>query len=177
VLAAATAQEKKEKQEEEKGEGEGVGEIDDTEMTIHDPETRRKIYLEIAAQKKEKAERQKALEPRERDYEQEQATRVAAVKGKEEAKGEEEEEKEIRQCNEGKWEFVLRDDDDEEEAEGGKASTPFYPGCVTLDLALPRHLDSSLVDVDVHPCHINVVIKGKLLRLKLPAEVSVCVYI
>ena len=36
-----------------------------------------------------------------------------------------------------------------------------------LEVALPRHLDSSLVDVDVHPTWISLVIKAKVLRLKV----------
>lgn len=36
-----------------------------------------------------------------------------------------------------------------------------------------RFLDSSLIDVDVHPTYVSIVIKSKLLRLKLPAEVQV----
>ena len=39
-------------------------------------------------------------------------------------------------------------------------------------MSLPKHLDSSLIDVDVHPNYISVVIKSKLLRLKLPEEVK-----
>merc|ERR1712139_457757 len=33
--------------------------------------------------------------------------------------------------------------------------------------------DSSLIDVDVHPSYVSIVIKSKLLRLKLPEEVKV----
>lgn len=40
-----------------------------------------------------------------------------------------------------------------------------------LELDLPRHLDTSLIDVDAHPSYVSVVIKGKLFRLNLPEEV------
>lgn len=36
-----------------------------------------------------------------------------------------------------------------------------------------KHLDSSLIDVDVHPNYVSIVIKSKVLRLRLPAEVKV----
>ena len=44
-------------------------------------------------------------------------------------------------------------------------------GCLLLDVALPKHLSSSLVDVDVHPTYVSVVVKSKVLRLRLPSEV------
>jgi hypothetical protein len=41
-----------------------------------------------------------------------------------------------------------------------------------MRMLLPcRFLDSSLIDVDVHPYYISIVIKGKVLRLQLPLEV------
>lgn len=36
-----------------------------------------------------------------------------------------------------------------------------------LEVVLPRHLDSSLVDVDVHPTWVSLVIKAKVLQLKV----------
>lgn len=65
--------------------------------------------------------------------------------------------REVKQKNEGGWEFRW----DEESK----------PGFVILDVAVQKHLDSSLIDVDVHPTYVSVVIKSKLLRLRLPAEV------
>jgi protein TilB len=59
----------------------------------------------------------------------------------------------VRQCNEGKWSFAF----DEESR----------PGFVLLDVGVQRHLDSSLIDVDVHPKWISVIIKSKLLRLQV----------
>lgn len=40
-----------------------------------------------------------------------------------------------------------------------------------MDISIQKHLSSSLIDVDVHPTYISVVIKSKVLRLKLPEEV------
>ena len=47
-----------------------------------------------------------------------------------------------------------------------------FVGVISLDVSLPKHLDSSLIDVDVHPSYVSIVIKSKLLRLKLPEEVK-----
>ncbi|EWM23568.1 leucine-rich repeat containing protein [Nannochloropsis gaditana] len=164
--------------------------------TSHDPETRRAIYLEIAAQKKEKLERQRADGPKKRDTAREQAVKLAQVQAEE--AGQEtrppssdqgldsslhgDQEARPRQKNEGKWPYTLLDHDDRTATETASAVVGAgerdagqwrHWGCVVLDLALPRHLDSSLLDVDVHPYHINVIAKGKLLRLHLPEEVRV----
>lgn len=42
-----------------------------------------------------------------------------------------------------------------------------------MEVHTPRFLDSSLIDVDVHPTYISVIIKSKVLRLRLPSEVQV----
>jgi hypothetical protein len=55
---------------------------------------------------------------------------------------------EIKQKNEGGWSFHWDEDS--------------HPGSVLLDIKLSPYLDSSLVDVDLHPHHINIVIKGKV---------------
>ncbi|KAM3570140.1 hypothetical protein VYU27_007782 [Nannochloropsis oceanica] len=155
--------------------------INEGEVTNHDPETRREIYLELAAQKQAKNERQKALAPRERDATQEHAQRVTTIHAEEKQGGRQErryqerkeENHKVRQKNEGKWTYNLQDEDDESSNSNGNDSTNSHPGSITLNLVLPRHLDSSLIDVDVHPMHINVIVKGKLLRLLLPKEVRV----
>uniref|UniRef100_A0A8B9SBR8 Leucine-rich repeat-containing protein 6 n=1 Tax=Apteryx owenii TaxID=8824 RepID=A0A8B9SBR8_APTOW len=41
-----------------------------------------------------------------------------------------------------------------------------------LDLAVYRHLDTSLLDVDVQPTYIRVLVKGKPFQLVLPEEVK-----
>jgi len=117
------------------------------------PEVRVKMYEEIAEQKAEKEERQNHMKPKERDFEREQARAVAKQRRREE-------EGRIQQCNQGKWEFHW----DEETK----------PGNVVLDVHVQRHLDSSLIDLDVHPHYVSVIIKSKCLRLALPAEVRAC---
>lgn len=64
----------------------------------------------------------------------------------------------MKQKNEGGWDFYW----DEESK----------PGNVVLEVKVAKYLDSSLIDVDVHPTYVSVIIKSKLLRLKIPVEVK-----
>jgi len=123
-------------------------------LTDHSPETRNEIYRELAQQKKEKEEREKMNHPRERDIEKEHKESIARIREREEATGE----REIKQKNEGHWSFSWD--------ESSSLS-------LSLSVSLPSHLDSSLIDVDVHPSYISVIIKNKCLRLKTPSEVRV----
>ncbi|XP_048363168.1 dynein axonemal assembly factor 11 isoform X2 [Sphaerodactylus townsendi] len=41
-----------------------------------------------------------------------------------------------------------------------------------LDLAVYRHLDTSLLEIDVQPSYVRVMVKGKPFQLVLPAEVK-----
>ncbi|KZS20184.1 Leucine-rich repeat-containing protein 6 [Daphnia magna] len=43
---------------------------------------------------------------------------------------------------------------------------------IILTVKLPKYMDTSLIDVDVQPTFVRVVIKGKLLQLVLSAEVQ-----
>jgi len=122
-------------------------------MTAHTPEVRVEMYRELAEQKAEKDEREKANQPKKRgeqEYDEEQQAAIAKQR-------EREERGEIKQCNEGKWKFGF--DEDKKE------------GFILLDVAIQKHLSSSLIDVDVHPSYVSIVIKSKTLRLSLPAEV------
>jgi protein TilB len=123
-------------------------------MTENTPEVRQEIYRELAQQKKEKADREKSQQPKERDYEKEQVAAIEATRKKEQ----EADVSEIKQKNEGGWDFRW----DEE----------VRKSWISLEVMVPRHLDSSLIDVDVHPTYISIVIKSKLLRLRLPVEVK-----
>lgn len=38
--------------------------------------------------------------------------------------------------------------------------------CIILDVAVFRHMDTSLIDVDIQPDYVRVVIKGKVGFLK-----------
>uniref|UniRef100_A0A8C7ZLE0 Leucine-rich repeat-containing protein 6 n=1 Tax=Oryzias sinensis TaxID=183150 RepID=A0A8C7ZLE0_9TELE len=43
---------------------------------------------------------------------------------------------------------------------------------VVLDLAVYRHMDTSLIDADVQPTYVRVSVKGKIFQIVLPAEVK-----
>ncbi len=60
-------------------------------------------------------------------------------------------------CLEGKWTYSWEDE---------------HPDYIRLDVSVPKHLSTSLIDVDVHPTFITIIIKSKILRLKLPEEVK-----
>ncbi|MEW5298245.1 MAG: hypothetical protein WDW36_001390 [Sanguina aurantia] len=63
----------------------------------------------------------------------------------------------VWQRNEGKWEFSL------DESENRKD--------VVLDVAVGKFMDSSLIQADIQPGYVRLLIKGKLLQLLLPVEV------
>ncbi|GMF60634.1 unnamed protein product [Phytophthora fragariaefolia] len=118
-----------------------------TEKVPYTPHTRREMYLEMAEQKEEEEARRRENQPKERntETEHEEALRKARLQ-EERGNGS------IRQCNEGKWEFRLTDEILD----------------IILEVDLPRFLDTSLVDVDVHPSYVSIVAKNKVLRLKFP---------
>ncbi|XP_010987098.2 dynein axonemal assembly factor 11 isoform X1 [Camelus dromedarius] len=60
--------------------------------------------------------------------------------------------------NEPKLDFSLKDDEKRHQ--------------IVLDLAVYRYMDTSLIDVDVQPTYVRVMVKGKPFQLVLPAEVK-----
>lgn len=84
----------------------------------------------------------------------------------------------IRQCNEGKLEFRFEETraggsspeggmgrDGGQTGHGGRAAgggSSSSSGDIVLDVAVPKYLDSSLIDLDVHPHYVSIVIKGKV---------------
>ena len=56
---------------------------DRDKLTDNTPETRVEIYRELAEQKKEKEDRDKVNQPKERDYEKEQADTIELIRKKE----------------------------------------------------------------------------------------------
>ncbi|KAG7455331.1 hypothetical protein MATL_G00255620 [Megalops atlanticus] len=64
----------------------------------------------------------------------------------------------VLNVNEPKLDFCLSENDEENN--------------IVLDLAVYRHMDTSLLDVDVQPTYIRVTVKGKTFQLVLPAEVK-----
>jgi len=65
---------------------------------------------------------------------------------------------EIRQCNEGKYDFKIDDDS--------------QVGMVIFELGVPKYMDTASLDVDVNPWYVRCVVKEKLSQLKLPLEVA-----
>lgn len=63
----------------------------------------------------------------------------------------------VLNVNEPKLDFSLSEDEN---------------NCLLLDLNVYRHMDSSLLDVDVQPMYVRVTVKGKVFQLVLPAEVK-----
>ncbi|GFN77048.1 protein tilb homolog [Plakobranchus ocellatus] len=59
--------------------------------------------------------------------------------------------------NEPKVDFSLTEDDQN----------------VNLDVSVFKHMDTSMLDCDVQPLYVRVTLKGKILQLALPEEVSV----
>ncbi|KAL3787156.1 hypothetical protein ACHAW5_004726 [Stephanodiscus triporus] len=67
----------------------------------------------------------------------------------------------IKQCNQGKYQFWF----EEEYAKNEKSGT------LIMRVAIPKYLSTSLVDVDIHPTYVSVIVKSKVLRVVLPVEV------
>ncbi|OQR87774.1 hypothetical protein ACHHYP_18021 [Achlya hypogyna] len=125
----------------------------DEEKIPYTPETRRSMYKELAEQKEEEETRKRANMPRERDAQAEHTAALEKARRLDEGGV-------VRQCNEGKgqWKFTLDDESS--------------PGFVVLEVFVPKYLDSSLIHVDMHPTHVSITIKNKLLRLRFPEEVK-----
>jgi protein TilB len=144
------------------------GVIGDDEPTHHNPQTRTKISNELYAQKQSKEQQETAhLVPQkgEKDWQEEHKAVVDKVREREvqdvaagnklKANGE------IKQCNQGKWKFWF------EESGTAKGSN----GILTMTISLPKHLSTSLIDVDIHPTYVSVIVKSKILRVILPVDV------
>lgn len=135
----------------------GAAGDDEDESSPWCPEERVKIAREVAAQKAEDDKKHDHMRAPERDYAREHRERLEEVRARED-----EEARagvRVRARNEAKLDFSLVDEDGS--------------GNVVLKLELPRFLDSSLVDVDAHPGHVSIVVRGKLFRLAWPEEVVV----
>ena len=59
----------------------------------------------------------------------------------------------------GKYEFLIREWDD--------------PEFSFFDMKIPKHLDTSLIDVNLNPFWVSVRVKGKLTQMKLNEEIIV----
>ncbi|EGR31599.1 leucine rich repeat protein [Ichthyophthirius multifiliis] len=138
-------QEEQKKQKQEENQNENKENIDDKDQKQpYNVETRRKMYLDLAADK-EKHDREK--------YPEKYKDKTKPVSSMFKPDGD------IRQCNEGKYKFSLREWDD-----------PEYSFFI---IEVPKFMDTSFIDVNLNPCWISVRIKGKLLQLKLNEEIQV----
>ncbi|KAJ3092296.1 Protein tilB [Quaeritorhiza haematococci] len=63
----------------------------------------------------------------------------------------------VMQRNEGKWNFRINE----------------TKGTIVLQVDISKLIDTSLIDVDVNPTWIRIVVKGKILQLVLEEEVQV----
>lgn len=122
-----------------------------SEMSEHAPEVRTEMYREIGEQKEKEERRKKEMLPKERDYEREHEDSVETIRLKERSSSK------VLQCNQGRWEFEIREDDRNN---------------LILDLHLSKHIVSSLIDVDVQPTYCSIIIKNKIFRLEWPEEVK-----
>ena len=127
--------------------------LGEDELCDHTPEVRTEIYREMAEQKAEKEAEEKSRRPRERDYANEHKTAAASATTKESCffpDGR------VKQTNQGGFKFSFEEN----------------RRFLTLRVQIPRFVDTSLVEADVQPTYVTIVIKNKVLRLELPGEVK-----
>jgi len=123
------------------------------EAAPYTPETRLAMHREQEeAERKKEEDRKRAMRDSDKDdlwkeAQEKMNQKVVATDGDELPK----------QRNMGKWDFTLKED--------------ALRQCVVLDVSIQRFLDTSLIDIDLHPTWIQILIKGKNLLLHLPAEV------
>jgi len=161
--------------------------IADDATTEHNPATRTKMSNELYDQKQAKEKEQNANAPPkpkgEKEWEEEHANTVQKVREKEEQSREvkrsnvkdetgniTKKDGGIKQCNQGKYQFWF-----EEEASSSSTnkddSSKRGGTSLIMRVAIPKYLSTSLIDVDIHPTYVSVVIKSKILRVILPVEV------
>ncbi|KAK3787276.1 hypothetical protein RRG08_055997 [Elysia crispata] len=131
---------------------------------------------DIKSKKSEQAEREKSHEEKVDDFWQQKSSytpesrievhnHLKELKEKEEKK-DEKDEKPARKyfaddgrpynVNEPKVDFKLTEDDEN----------------VYLDVSIFKHMDTTMLDCDVQPQYVRVLLKGKILQLQLPEEIS-----
>lgn len=157
--------------------------IADDEPTHHNPETRTKLSNEMYDQKQAKEKQENANQPPkpkgEKEWAEEHADTVQKVREREErgrellfAESKNDTHKKdggIKQCNQGKYEFWFEEEESVKDDGNGKKSTA---GTLVMRVAIPKYLSTSLIDVDIHPTYVSIVIKSKILRVILPVEVT-----
>jgi len=114
------------------------------------PESRVKLYEEMQADKKRKEEEEKKNS---------MFAHLDELKEKKEPPPVYNKQGEVRQCNEGKYEFDFSESEDR-----------LYH---ILEIKLPKFLDTSLINVDLQPQYVRMDIKGKITQLVFPSEIKV----
>jgi protein TilB len=110
------------------------------EPTAYTPESRTEVHQYMAEKrKKERAKSPEGLQHHKRKVGLERDGKMLNV-------------------NEARYDFQLRDDDENNQ--------------FILEVAIPRYMDTSLVECDVQPKYVRLKIKGKVLQLVLDEEVS-----
>lgn len=128
-----------------------------SEMTKNTPGDRLKIAREVAEEKavkegpNEKLEREKRKAEKLAAFEQERREAAEACREGDMYRDR------PRQRNEGKWEFFL--DCDQRDR-------------VVLEVAVPKFLDTSAIDIDIQPTWVAVAIKGKEFLIHMPQEIN-----
>ena len=125
---------------------------DDDELCGHTPQARLKMYREVTKEKEEKEKREESMRPRVRDDDKEHAEALS----KEKSYLEETKSDDVRQCNQGGFSFSFDEDENN----------------IYFEVSVPKNLSTALIDANVFPTYISVVIKQKILRIKTPAEVN-----
>ncbi|KAK2953154.1 putative tilB protein [Blattamonas nauphoetae] len=135
--------------EKEEDEDDGPPPLEEPDPFNYVPEVRLQAHHEIQRKKEEEdpETKKKKMEKEKQEREREEA-RKKLVR----------DDGTIIQKNEGQWDFRFYED------------TP--PGTITLEIKLSRYLDVSLMKTEVHPSHVMVEVKGKVLQLKYPFEVQ-----
>jgi protein TilB len=127
--------------------------------------------LELMTEELQRKYEQLSPEQRENTYNKEYRKKIYQEAAKEKAKEEESKPKpetkkapskflpsgEMRQCNEGKYEFTLAEYDD--------------PKFTVFTISLPRFMDTSLIATEIHPTFISIMAKDKLTQIRLWEEV------
>lgn len=132
--------------------------INDNDMTQHTPEMRLKLSNETYHQLQEKEKLEQKNQPRKRgEYEFHQEQQQAMQNSKKLIHNDDNNINIniIKQTNQGKFVYTWKETRD----------------FLHLNVETPRFLSTSLIDVDVHPTYLTIIIKSKVLRLKLPCEV------
>ena len=148
-----------------------TGYISDDAPTVHNPETRTKISNESYHQRLAKDKQETANQPKlkgEKEWKEEHFDAVKNVREWEEILHGDDMTKQdggIKQCNQGKYQYWFEEEEEEEHAKNGRLGT------LIMRVAIPKFLSTSLIDVDVHPTYVSIVVKSKILRVLLPVEV------